>query len=102
MSVTVNFGGGSGAGSPKTLQITTMPTKTSYVVGDKLNLSGMVLKVIHSDGTTENVSSYTASPANGATLTAADTKVTLTTTTSDGSTLIQYLNITVASAQSLT
>ena len=62
------------------IAITTAPTKTAYSVGDTLDLTGMVVTASLSGGTgaTKVVTDYTASPANGATLTAEDTKVTVT------------------------
>ena len=62
------------------IAITTPPTKTAYSVGDTLDLDGMVVTASLSGGTgaTKVVTDYTASPADGATLTAEDTKVTVT------------------------
>lgn len=62
------------------ITITTPPTKTAYAVDDKLDLTGMVVTASLSGGTgaTKVVTDYTTSPANGATLTAENTKVTVT------------------------
>lgn len=50
--------------SVTSLSVKTAPTKTNYKVGETLNLTGLVLDADGSDVT----SGYTASPANGATL----------------------------------
>lgn len=62
------------------ITITTPPTKTAYAVDDKLDLTGMVVTASLSGGTgaTKVVTDYTTSPADGATLTAENTKVTVT------------------------
>lgn len=63
-----------------TLAITTQPTTTEYIVGDTLNLSGMVVTATRRDGTPVNVtSSCTFSPANGSSLSSSGTKtITIT------------------------
>ncbi len=46
----------------------TGPTKTNYNKGETLNLNGLVVTAHYNSGATENVTSYTTNPANGATL----------------------------------
>ena len=65
--------------------VTTQPTKTTYNVGDALDLSNLVVTLTKSNGTTEAVAladfaanGITLSIQNGATLTAADTTLTIT------------------------
>ena len=41
------------------------PTKTVYIVGDKLNLTGMVVTATYSDGNKKEVTGYTTDPAAG-------------------------------------
>lgn len=61
----------------------TAPTKTTYAVGDTLDLTGMIVKEVYSDGSEKTITEgFTTSPANGATLAATDTKVTVTHTAS--------------------
>lgn len=61
----------------------TAPTKVTYDVGDKLDLTGMEVKEVYSDGTKKTITTgFTTSPADGATLAATDTKVTVTHTES--------------------
>ena len=61
----------------------TAPTKVTYAVDDTLDLTGMVVKEVYSDGTKKTITTgFTTSPADGATLAATDTKVTVTHTES--------------------
>ena len=46
----------------------TLPTKTEYTVGEVLNLSGMVVTAIYSDGNSSAVTGYSTDPLNGAIL----------------------------------
>jgi hypothetical protein len=48
----------------QSLEITTPPTKTSYIAGyEAFNSSGMVVRARYSDNSTETVTSYTVSPS---------------------------------------
>ena len=51
----------------KSIAITSSATKTDYVKGDTLDLTGLVITATY-DKTTENVTNYTTSPASGSTL----------------------------------
>lgn len=63
---------------PLMLRVTTPPTKTAYLVGETLDLTGMVVSLIASNGAQIDVTSAcTFVPANGATLTAANTSVAI-------------------------
>lgn len=66
--------------SKLTLAVTSSPTTTQYIVGDTLNLSGMVVTATRRDGTPVNVtSSCTFSPANGSSLSSSGTQnITIT------------------------
>lgn len=65
--------------SKLTLAITSQPTTTQYIVGDTLDLSGMVIKATRRSGTTTVTSQCTFSPANGSTLSSSGTKtITIT------------------------
>ncbi len=66
--------------TPQVVSITvTPPTKTSYVEGDTLDLTGMVITGNLSNGETIAITEdYSASPANGATLTTSNNKVVVT------------------------
>ena len=50
------------------LAVTTPPTKLTYMPGDELDLSGMIVTAIYSDGRTEDVTNYTTDPLNGTVL----------------------------------
>jgi hypothetical protein len=45
--------------------IITMPTKTTYTVGQALDLSGMVVRATYSGGSMATVAGWTSTPANG-------------------------------------
>ena len=61
-----------------TLTVATMPTKTAYKQGDTLDYTGVVIKAVHQDGTEHTVTDYCEfSPANGSTVSSAETKVTV-------------------------
>lgn len=61
----------------------TAPTNVTYTAGQTLDLTGMVVKEVYSDGTKTTIATgFTTSPAAGATLATTDTKVTVTHTAS--------------------
>lgn len=67
------------------IAVKSQPTKTSYTVGDKLDLTGLTVTLTMSDKTTKEVAladfetnKITVSPANGAVLTAEHKTVSLT------------------------
>ena len=54
---------------PKSISITTMPSKTSYKAGETLDLTGIAVRAEMSDGTTKDITSEcTFSPASGTVL----------------------------------
>lgn len=60
----------------KSISVKTMPTKTSYYVGERFEPTGMILNITWSDDTTSEISSgYTYDKTEGLTL--EDTKVTI-------------------------
>lgn len=62
------------------INITTAPTKTTYSVGDALDLTAMVVTATYSDESTAVITQYTTSPAEGAVLATTDTAVTVSYT----------------------
>jgi uncharacterized repeat protein (TIGR02543 family) len=78
---TDNYNAGSGSTKfaiTKTLEsiaITTAPTKTQYLVGDRFNPENMVVTAIYNDGSTKTVTEYMISPNRALSL--LDTKVTI-------------------------
>lgn len=59
----------------ETLQITTKPTKTSYVIGDEFDPSGMVVTATYTNGKTRDVTPYVS--WNQEALTANDSAITI-------------------------
>lgn len=75
------------------LTVTTMPTKTSYIINDTLDLTGMVITATFIDGVTADVTSVvTTTPADGATLSTAGTQAV---TVEYGKATVSF-NVTVA------
>lgn len=61
---------GGGGIQVESLTVTSMPTKTEYVINDTLDLTGLVVTATFIDGVTADVTSaITTNPADGATLT---------------------------------
>lgn len=74
----VRRGGGIGK-IPTGIEVTTAPTKISYKAGEKINLSGMVVKATFSDGSSQDVTSQcTFSPSAGTTVYEDTTKINVT------------------------
>lgn len=91
----VRRGGGIGK-IPIGIEVTTAPTKTSYKAGEKINLSGMVVKASFSDGSSQDVTSQcTFSPSAGTTVYENTTKINVTW-------IWDKLNITYQTSQSIT
>lgn len=67
----------------ESISITTPPDKTTYTVGDALDLTGMVVTAEYSDDTSKTVTGYTTDPAQGTTLDTAGT-ITVTVTYTEG------------------
>lgn len=71
------------------IYVNTLPHKTTYEAGEKLNLTGLVVRLLKTGGPSEDVpladfdaKGIVTDPANGSILTAADTKVQVTHTPS--------------------
>lgn len=78
------------------IAVTTNPTKTSYYKGDTLNLAGMVVTATYNSGATEAVTSYTTSPANGATLSSYGSVTVTVSYAENGTTKTTTFNVTVS------
>jgi len=79
----------------ESIKITKKPSKTAYTVGDKLDLSGMVVTATYSDGSSRKVSDVTADPANGEALDSVDIHVVRIEYTENGITKSDSITITV-------
>lgn len=91
----VRRGGGMGK-IPTRIEVTTAPSKTSYKAGEKINLSGMVVKANFSDGSSQDVTSQcTFSPSAGTTVYENTTKINVTW-------VWDKLNITYETSQAIT
>ena len=91
----VRRGGGIGK-IPTGIEVTTAPTKTSYKAGEKINLSGMVVKASFSDGSSQDVTSQcTFSPSAGTTVYENTTKINVTW-------VWDKLNVTYQTSQAIT
>lgn len=93
MALTVR-GAGGGATFPKSLKVTTAPTKTTYTAGDKLDLTGLVVTVTYSDDSTETVT-CTASPAAGTVLYESTKSVTLSWAWSDDTSVVLTTDLSI-------
>ncbi|MCL1808917.1 MAG: bacterial Ig-like domain-containing protein [Clostridiales bacterium] len=64
----------------------TQPTKTSYVEGEALDLTGMVVTATYNNGSLKAVNGYTTNPADGATLSTLGTQTITVSYAENGST----------------
>ena len=78
------------------IAVTTPPDKTSYTVGESLDLSGMVVTATYSDDSTHAVSQYTTKPADGSTLDAAGTTTVTVSYTEGGITRTTTIDVEVS------
>ena len=85
------------------LEIGTLPTKTTYSVGDEFDTTGLVVRKYTATGVYANVTNYSTSPAQDAVITAT-TGLTVTVTSLDAGvtsasfTILLNLNCTEASS----
>ena len=81
---------------PTGIEVTTPPTKTSYKAGEKINLTGMVVKANFSDGSSQDITSQcTFSPSAGTTVYEDTTKINVTW-------IWDKVNITYQTSQAIT
>lgn len=81
---------------PTEIEVTTPPTKISYKAGEKINLTGMVVKVNFSDGSSQDITSQcTFSPSAGTTVYEDTTKINVTW-------VWDKMNITYQTSQAIT
>ena len=79
-SFTYENGGGSSDPVLTSISISSNPNKTSYLVGETLNLSGLIVRANYDDGSfNSNVTGYTTNPASGASLNTVGTQVVTVT-----------------------
>lgn len=80
----------------ESIEITTPPTKTSYIVGEDFDATGMVVKVKYADGTSEVITDY--SITNGTNLALGQTSVTISY---KGKTTTQAIEVVENSIESI-
>ena len=81
------------------IEVTTEPTKITYVQGDALDTSGIAITATYTDNTTADVTSNcTFSPANGSTLNDTGTHAIIVSCTENGITKTTAFGVTVTSA----
>lgn len=85
-----------GAKALSSIAITTQPTKRTYTEGESLSLSGMVVTATYTDDSTGTVTGWTASPANGSTLSGAGTKTITVSYTTGGITKNTTTSVSVS------
>lgn len=78
------------------IAITTQPTKRTYTEGESLSLSGMVVTATYTDDSTGTVTGWTASPANGSTLSGTGTKTITVSYTTGGITKTTTTSVSVS------
>jgi len=90
------------------IAVKSAPTKTCYIEGDCLDLTGLVVTLTRTDGSTEDVSfvnfdskGISASPANGTELSPTNKEVIITHTVS-GMSVGQAITVTVTSTYTVT
>ncbi|MDR0778730.1 MAG: bacterial Ig-like domain-containing protein, partial [Methanomassiliicoccaceae archaeon] len=81
----------------ESIAVTAMPAKTSYTVGDMLNLAGLEITAVYDDGSSAVVTSFVTDTANGAVLAAGTLTVTVTYI-EDGITATTAFTVTVNTA----
>lgn len=82
----------------ESIEVTTLPTKTTYVVGEDLALAGLVVTATYSDDTTAPVTNYTTAPAEGTDLAEAATVTVTVSYTEGGVTMTDTFDVTVSAA----
>jgi len=97
-SLTFNFGAPSKTLS--SIEVTTLPSKTTYSNGETLDFDGLVITARYSDGSSESVAkaSCTFSPAEGSTLSTPGTNTITTSFTFGGKTETCTFDVTLESS----
>lgn len=93
VAITAEFEDVPATATISSITVTTPPTKTSYTVGETLDLTGLVVTATYSDGSSAETTAYTTSPADGTTLDTAGT-VTVTATSSEDTSITTTFDVT--------
>jgi hypothetical protein len=85
------------------IDVTRMPDKTEYFVGDTLDLTGMIVTAIYSNGSIKEITGYTTSPGQGGKLNYAQEVTVTVKYVEDGMTALYHqLKVNVSSKQEIT
>lgn len=82
----------------ESISVTTPPTKTEYMAGEKLDLGGIVVTASYSDGDTAEVTNYTTEPPAGSDLTAEGSQTITVSYTEGGITKETAFTVQVSAA----
>jgi hypothetical protein len=84
------------------ISVSAEPVKTSYTLGDTLDLTGLVITASYNNGDSEQIAGdgYTTEPANGSELSVAGTQQVMVSYTRDGVTKTTAFTITVVDPNS--
>ncbi len=85
-------------GTLESIAVSSNPAKTAYTVGEALDLAGLVITAAYSDGSSNTVTEYTTSPADGAMLDTVDTQTVVVTYTEGDETRTANFTVEVESA----
>jgi hypothetical protein len=79
----------------KGIVVSENPDKTSYSVGDPLDLSGMVVTATYSDGSTKTITDYLTTPADGSVFKVIGTQTVFVAYAEDGKTVLTMFDVVV-------
>ncbi|MCL1975629.1 MAG: bacterial Ig-like domain-containing protein, partial [Firmicutes bacterium] len=77
------------------IEVTTLPTKKDYFVGEAFNTAGMIVTAKYSDGSSKAITGFTTAPANGAILNNAGAQNVMVSYTEEGITKTANFTVTV-------
>ena len=77
------------------ISVTNLPTKTIYITGETLNLSGLVINAFYNNGSSKPVTTYTTTPVNGLVLSNAGTTIVQVSYAENGVTMTANFNVNV-------
>ena len=102
MPAIVEFGGGIPLSKYlKYVRVESLPTKSTYHIGETFNTTGLVIKAINAMGVDVVIENYETFPANGDVLTSNDNTVTVVCYDEAHNVHRIYFNITIVAPESL-
>ncbi|MCL2032100.1 MAG: bacterial Ig-like domain-containing protein [Methanomassiliicoccaceae archaeon] len=79
----------------ESISVSEYPAKTEYIIGESLDLTGMVVNAVYSDGSTKTVTGYGTDPVKGKTLDTIGTQTVTVAYIEDGMLYTTNFTITV-------